>query len=74
VASPGCAFTAFRFLPFYRDAFRLLVLHRSLDKIAQKNDWRFHTDGVHLNSRGGKILADLVQEFIGMETGEGSPR
>jgi lysophospholipase L1-like esterase len=68
VASPGRAFTAFRFLSFYRDAFRLLVLHRSLDEIAQKNGWRFHTDGLHLNSRGGKILADLVQEFISTET------
>ena len=56
------------FLSFYRDAFRLLVLHRSLDEIAQKNGWRFHTDGLHLNSRGGKILADLVQEFISTET------
>ncbi len=43
VASPGRAFTAFRFLPFYLDAFRLLVLRRSLDKVAQKNGWRFHT-------------------------------
>jgi len=74
VASPGRAFTAFRFLPFYRDAFRLLTLRRSLDKIAQKNGWRFHTDGIHLNSREGKILADLVQEFISMETGVDSPR
>ncbi len=56
------------FLSFYRDAFRLLVLHRSLDEIAQKNGWRFHTDGLHLNSRGGKILTDLVQEFISTET------
>lgn len=64
VASPGRAFTAFRFLSFYRDAFRLLVLHRSLDEIAQKNGWRFHTDGLHLNSRGGMILADLVQQFL----------
>ncbi len=62
------------FLSFYRDAFRLLVLHRSLDEIAQKNGWRFHTDGLHLNSRGGKMLADLVQEFISTETGVGSPR
>jgi hypothetical protein len=24
----------------------------------------FHTDGVHLNSRGGMIVTDLVQEFV----------
>jgi hypothetical protein len=28
------------------------------------NGWRFHTDGVHLNSSGGMIAAELVQEFI----------
>jgi len=28
------------------------------------NGWQFHTDGVHLNSFGGMIVADLVQGFI----------
>jgi lysophospholipase L1-like esterase len=51
VASPGRAFTSFRFLPFYRDAFRALVLHRTVDEIGRLNGWRFHTDGVHLNSK-----------------------
>ena len=64
LASPGRAFTAFRFLPFYRDAIRVLVLHRTPDQVAELNRWRFHTDGVHLNSRGGMIVAKLVQEFI----------
>ena len=64
VAAPGRAFTSFRFLPFYRDAFRVLVLGKSPDEVARLNGWRFHTDGVHLNSRGGMIVADLVQEFI----------
>ena len=63
-ACPGRTFSAFRFSPMYRDAFRLLVLHRSLDEIGEHNGWRFHTDGIHLNSRSGKILADLVQEFV----------
>src|ERR1700730_1579220 len=62
--SPGRAFTSFRFLSFYRDAFRVLVLHKSPDEVAQMNGWRFHTDGVHLNSRSGMIVADLVQKFI----------
>ena len=35
------------------------------DEVAQLNGWQLHTDGVHLNSRGGMIVADLVQEFIG---------
>jgi lysophospholipase L1-like esterase len=64
LASPGRALTSFRFLPFYRDAFRVIVLHKTPDKVAQLNGWRFHTDGVHLNSRGGMIVADLVQEFL----------
>jgi len=52
------------FLPFYRDAFRVLVLQKSLDEVSRMNGCRFHTDGVHLNSRGGMIAADLIQQFI----------
>jgi lysophospholipase L1-like esterase len=63
-ASPHRSLTAFRFLPLYRDAFRTLVLHRTPDEVAALNGWRFHSDGVHLNSRGGMIVADLVQSFI----------
>lgn len=62
--SPRRAFTGFRFLRFYRDAFRVLVLRKSPDEIAFLNGWCFHTDGVHLNSRGGTIVADLVQGFL----------
>jgi len=61
---PGRAFTEFRFFPFYRDAFRTMVLGKTPDQVAQLNGWRFHTDGVHLNSRSGLIVANLVQEFI----------
>jgi lysophospholipase L1-like esterase len=63
-ASPGRALTEIRILPLYRDAFRLLALRWSLDEIAERNGWQFHTDGIHLNSRGGKILVDLVQPFV----------
>jgi hypothetical protein len=63
-ALPGRAFTSFRFLPFYRDAFRVIILHKSLDEVSQMNGWNFHTDGVHLNSRAGYIVADLVQAFL----------
>ncbi len=74
LASPGRAFTSFNFLPFYRDVFRQFVLHKSHDEIGQINGWRFHRDGIHLNSRSGKLLADLVQEFIITGTEVGSPR
>ena len=67
LASPGRPFTSFDFLPFYRDAFRQFVLHKNHDEIGQLNGWQFHRDGLHLNSRSGKLLADLVQRFI--ETG-----
>jgi lysophospholipase L1-like esterase len=63
-ASPGRAFTRMRFLPFYRDAFLAIALRRSPDDIAEKNGWRFHSDGIHLNSRGGMIVADCVQRFL----------
>jgi lysophospholipase L1-like esterase len=63
-ASPGKAFTAFNFLPFYYDAFEQFILRRSLDDISRRNGWTFHIDGVHLNSRGGNMLVDLVQKFL----------
>jgi lysophospholipase L1-like esterase len=63
-ATPGQALTRFRFLPIYRDTFRFFVLRRSSDQIAAANGWRFHVDGVHLNRRGGMILAELIQEFL----------
>jgi lysophospholipase L1-like esterase len=61
---PGQAFSDFRFLSFYRDAFRALILRKSTEEIAQMNGWSFHTDGVHLNRRGGLIVAELVQRFL----------
>ena len=64
VASPRKALTKFRFLPIYLDTLRFYVLRRSSDQIAQANGWRFHVDGVHLNQRGGMILANLVQQFL----------
>lgn len=64
VASPGRAFTGSIFLSMGRAAFKILVLHKSLDEVGKQNGWRFHVDGIHLSSRGGKILADLVQEFV----------
>ncbi len=64
-ASPAKAFTSFALLPFYRDAFRVLVLGRSPEEVAAANGWRLHTDGIHLNRRAGLIVAEIVQEFIG---------
>ena len=58
-------FTRFSFAAFYRDyLLREMVLRRSFDEISQKNGWEFHIDGIHLNTRGGRILADVVQQFL----------
>jgi lysophospholipase L1-like esterase len=62
--SPGRAYTNFRILPFYRDVFRQYVLRKSNNEIGQLNGWRYHRDGIHLNSRGGQLVADLVQQFL----------
>ena len=62
--SPRRTFSEFRFLPFYRDAFRTLLLRKSPDEVSRMNGWDFHTDGIHLNSRGGLIIADLIERFI----------
>lgn len=53
-----------QFLAIYRDAFRSLILRKTPDEIGAMNGWQYHSDGVHLNSRGGMIVADLVQQFI----------
>jgi lysophospholipase L1-like esterase len=63
-ASPGKALTRFRFLPIYGDTFRYFVLRKTSDEIGAVNGWKFHVDGVHLNRRGGVILAGLVQDFL----------
>jgi lysophospholipase L1-like esterase len=58
-------FSRFSFAGFYRDyLFREVVLRRSFDQIAATNGWQFHIDGVHLNTRGGRILTNVVQQFL----------
>jgi lysophospholipase L1-like esterase len=58
-------FTRFSFAAFYRDyLFREMILRRSFDQISAKNGWEFHIDGIHLNTKGGRILTDVVQQFL----------
>jgi len=64
VASPGKELSIASPLLICRDAIRYFVLRQSEDKIGKKNGWAYHVDGIHLNSIGGNILANLVQEFI----------
>lgn len=65
VENPGRASTGFSFVGYYRNLIRQYGLHRQLDDIGKQNGWQFHVDGVHLNRRGGTILAELVQEKLG---------
>jgi lysophospholipase L1-like esterase len=58
-------FTRFSFAAFYRDyLFREMILRRSFDQISQRNGWEFHIDGIHLNTKGGRILTDVFQQFL----------
>ena len=58
-------FTRFSFAAFYRDyLFREMILRRSFDQVSQSNGWEFHIDGIHLNTKGGRILTDVVQQFL----------
>ena len=58
-------FTHFSFASFYRDyLFREMILRQSFDQIARINGWQFHIDGIHLNTRGGGILTEAVQQFL----------
>lgn len=63
-ADPGRALTEFRLLPMYRDAFRTMVLRMSPDEVGRLDGWKFHSDGIHLNRRGGMIAADLIQSYL----------
>jgi lysophospholipase L1-like esterase len=58
-------FTRFSLPSFYRDyLFREMILRRSFDEISKINGWEFHIDGIHLNTRGGRILTEVVQKFL----------
>jgi hypothetical protein len=50
--------------PIGEDPSSAMALHKTPDQVARLNGWCFHSDGIHLNSRGGLILADLVQAFL----------
>jgi lysophospholipase L1-like esterase len=58
-------FTRFSLASFYRDyLLREMILRRSFDEISRSNGWKFHIDGIHLNTRGGRILTEAVQQFL----------
>ncbi len=65
VAGTHKPFNRLSFPALYKDyLFREFVQRRSFDDIAAINGWKFHIDGIHLNTAGGAILVDAVQEFL----------
>jgi lysophospholipase L1-like esterase len=64
-AGTAKAFIHFSFAAFYRDyLFREMILRQSFDRISSVNGWQFHIDGIHLNTNGGRILTEAVQQFL----------
>jgi lysophospholipase L1-like esterase len=58
-------FSRFSFAGFYRDyLLREKIQRRNIDEIARINGWQFHIDGIHLNTKGGRVLTDTVQRFL----------
>jgi lysophospholipase L1-like esterase len=49
-------------------ALRHFVLRQTFDRIAKANHYLLLTDGIHLNSTGGAMVADLIEEFLLKET------
>ncbi len=67
-------FTRFSFMSFYRDYLvREMILRRSFDDISRINGWEFHIDGIHLNTRGGRILTEAVQRFLDAPSPQTTP-
>ena len=65
LAKTAKPFTRFSFASFYRDYLvREMILRHSFDEISRINGWEFHIDGIHLNTRGGRILTEAVQRFL----------
>ena len=58
-------FTHFAFRSFYFDyLLREMILRQSFDEISRTNGWELHIDGIHLNRKGGRILEEVVQQFL----------
>jgi len=50
--------------PMYKAIFSHYILGRSWNAIADRNGSLYLTDSIHLNKRGSKIVADLIDDFI----------
>lgn len=43
---------------------RYLLVHESFETFSRREGFNLLTDGVHLNRRGARFIADLVEEFL----------
>ncbi|WP_244288447.1 SGNH/GDSL hydrolase family protein [Leptospira dzoumogneensis] len=51
-------------MKMYWIIFKHFGLFQSWDKISDQSDLIFMTDGIHMNSRAGKILEDMIQKDL----------
>jgi len=47
-----------------KSAFQKYILRRDWATISASNGFSILTDGIHINDKGGNILADLIQEWL----------
>lgn len=47
-----------------RMGFRQYLLRKDYDTLSAENGYYFLTDGIHLNSRAGKRIAGLIEDFL----------
>jgi lysophospholipase L1-like esterase len=59
----GFSFNNHEFV-MYKAIFEMFVLRKSLDDIARGNNFLIVSDLLHLNSRGGAMVADMIEEFV----------
>jgi acyl-CoA thioesterase-1 len=52
------------FTAVIKSAFQKFILRRDWDTISARNGFSIVIDGIHLNDKSGKILADLIQEWL----------
>lgn len=64
LVNPNKNFDDFKIFRIVRDNFRSIILKWSPDKIGERNGWKFHSDGIHLNSKGAIIFINLVEDYL----------
>jgi acyl-CoA thioesterase-1 len=61
--APGPKFTG-NLQPMFLAGLKHLVFKQSLDLISERNGYLLLSDGVHLNSRSGRMIAEQIKTFL----------